>query len=137
MDNLSKAVYMSAFALLFVFAASVSIYLYATLDNYLEEGVNSAKIVNRAESSTEENLSNYKRDIDINEIYLVAHNMKQMHVDILKFGTYTLSVNADEEEKKKFFNDIYGEYYFNYDGGRINYSSYIDSSGKTIVSYNF
>lgn len=80
MDNLGHAIYMACFALLFVFAASISIYLYTTLNTYLNDASNFTNISYRAEGVSNEDLSNFKRDITSAEIYITLHNMEQMHV---------------------------------------------------------
>ena len=83
MENLSRALYIAGFALLFVFAASTAIYLYTMLDAYIDTGTESTKIQNRVENQYGENTSDYQRDITVGEVYLTALHMDQMHVDEL------------------------------------------------------
>ena len=100
MDNLGKAVLMAGFAFMFTLAASISIYLYSTLDRYLDQATASTSIVNRAEGISSEDLRNFEREITIAEIYITLFNMEQMHIDELTvvLGSYNKTITRVEAE---------------------------------------
>lgn len=91
MDNLGKAIYMACFALLFIFAASISLYLYGTLDTYLDEATSSNNISYRTEGVSNNNLYGFKRGITKGEIYITLYNMEQMHIDTLKVNSSSIT----------------------------------------------
>lgn len=97
MNNVSKALYLAAFALMFVFAASTAIYLYSTLSNYLDVAKDSADIKNRVENSSEASYSeNFKRKIPKGEVLITLFNMKQMNVDSVTLND--IKVTAEDVE---------------------------------------
>lgn len=112
MNNLSKALYLAAFALMFVFAASTAIYLYSTLSNYLDVAKDSADIKNRVENSNEGTYAtNYKRTIPKGEVYITLLNMEQMNVKKLELivGGISYTVEPiDVKDKTKNFNLFIG-----------------------------
>lgn len=79
MSNLGKAIYMAGFALLFVVAATTSIYLYGTLNSYLETSTGLINVEKRAENALGNDTENYRK-ITRSEIYITLYNMEQMHV---------------------------------------------------------
>lgn len=91
MENAGKAIYTASFALIFVVAASISIYLYGTLNAYLEKTSGSTNVVNRTEGVANEDLLNYKRKISVSEIYITLYNMRQMHVTSLTVDDITVT----------------------------------------------
>lgn len=82
MSNLGKAIYMACFALMFVFAATTSIYLYGTLNTYLDSSTTLTTIGNRTENATE--IKKEARKITRSEIYITLFNMQEMHIDQLQ-----------------------------------------------------
>jgi len=113
MDNLGRAIYMAGFALLFVFAASTAIYLYSFLLSYMKDVTTNTNIQYHAESTvTGESSGVTKRQVTGDEIYLVAYQMEQMHVDklVLQYDSNEVSItkdvsikrNEDEENQESF-----------------------------------
>lgn len=102
MDNLGKAIYFASFALIFVFAASISLYLYGTVETYVQKANASTNISYRAENTSNESLSNYKREITIGEVLITFYNMEQMNVTELTVNGYTVT-QADIEENNSNF----------------------------------
>lgn len=79
MSNLGKAIYMACFALLFIFAASTSIYLYNTLSVYLKSTTGLAGVEKRTEAAVADT-SIKAREATRSEILITLYNMEQMHV---------------------------------------------------------
>ena len=82
MDNLGKAIYMAAFALMFVIAVSVALYLYGILTDYLNTSNNILGVDSRAEAAMSSE-SATARNINRSEIYITLFNMRQMHIEKL------------------------------------------------------
>lgn len=84
MNNLGRALYMAAFAFMFIVAATTAIYLYGTLNFYLNNTTETLGLTERAESAITDNTVSNVRDIDRAEIYITLFNMSQMHVKTVK-----------------------------------------------------
>ncbi|MBQ9314344.1 MAG: hypothetical protein IJ220_05000 [Clostridia bacterium] len=129
MENLSKALYLAGFALLFVFAASTAIYLYSTLMTYLTDATASTNIEYRVENSNSSVPSNFKRTITTGEVYITLFNMEQMHVETLVLDyDYRVTVEDVSSRDDKFKNFI--NHLRTLEGSTLTYSV----SGST-VSY--
>lgn len=102
MDNLGKAIYFASFALIFVFAASISFYLYGTVEAFVQKANESTNISYRAENISSESLSNYKREITIGEVLITFYNMEQMNVTELTVNEYTVTQSDIEENNSNF-----------------------------------
>lgn len=102
MDNLGKAIYFASFALIFVFAASISIYLYSTVHAYVKNANASTNISYRTEGASDENLRNFKREISLGEVLITLYNMEQMNVDKLIVNGYDVTPDDVEENNSKF-----------------------------------
>lgn len=129
MENASKALYIGSFALLFVFAITVAIFLYSSLSKFLNEETFSISISERAESATSENMTNFKRDITRGEIYVMLYNMDQMHVDKLTISGVATVTREDVEEENLNYNAIVS--YLNHNPA----STFEYSSSGTDVTY--
>lgn len=99
MGNLGKAIYMAAFAFLFVIAATTSIYLYGTLNSYLNSTTNTLGMSQRSEGTVNDSLTSVTREINRSEIYITLYNMNQMHVTSLTVNGNTV-VPQDVENYK-------------------------------------
>ena len=103
MTNLGKAIYMATMALMFVFAASVAIYLYGTLNDYLDSATNLIGVSNRAEGASDDTGSTSKtREITVGEVLITAYNMEQMHIDTLKLNNREINVKDSIEQNSYF-----------------------------------
>lgn len=102
MSDLGKAIYMACSALLFIFAATASIYLYTTLNTYLDEAIFLTNVYDRAEGQKElaagEKREVEKRKIGASEVLITITNMEQMHVKTVIVNGTTFSVNDTEED---------------------------------------
>lgn len=102
MSDLGKAIYMACSALLFIFAATASIYLYTTLNTYLDEAIFLTNVYDRAEGQKElaagEKREVEKRKISASEVLITITNMEQMHVETVIVNGTTFSVNDTEED---------------------------------------
>lgn len=109
MSDIGKAVYLACSALLFIFAATASIYLYTTLNAYLDEGISLSNVYNRAEGqkelATNETPKAEKRKIGASEVLITITNMQEMHIDkvnvIVSGGTTVFSLEEDDEDSVK------------------------------------
>ncbi len=107
MSDLGKAIYMACSALLFIFAATASIYLYTTLNTYLDEAIFLTNVYDRAEEQKElpagEKREVAKRKIGASEVLITITNMEQMHINavVVKVNNTTVnfSVLDDSEEE--------------------------------------
>ena len=99
MSNLGKAIYMAAFAFLFVIAATTSIYLYGTLNGYLNSTTETLGMSQRAEGASIDSTASIARDITRSEIYITLFNMEQMHVNSLTVNGNTVT-SGDVERYK-------------------------------------
>lgn len=102
MDNIGKALVMAGCALMFTLASSTSIYLYGTLNTYLDEATASTAVVFRAEGMSNEDLVNFQREITVAEIYITLFNMEQMHVETLVVDGHTVTRNDVLENTTNF-----------------------------------
>lgn len=132
MDSLGRAIYMACFALMFIVAASISIYLYGTLNTYLEQASNSTAITNRTEGIANEDLLNFKRDISVSEIYITLFNMTQMHVTSLTVNGITVTENDVLNSTSTFrtllrtletLAESNAKFTYSYSGSAVTYSS--------------
>ena len=119
MENLSKAIYLAGFALLFVFAASTAIYLYGLLDSHMDDSTQNTNIENRVENQYGEYVANYKRTITVGEIYLTALHMDQMHVNRLVVVDRQLTLDQFIEKGEYF--DSFLNYIKTLDGNKFAY----------------
>ena len=99
MSNLGKAIYMAAFAFLFVIAATTSIYLYGTLNTYLNSTTETLGMSQRAEGASIDSTSSTARDITRSEIYITLFNMEQMHVNSLTVNGNTVTPKDVDDYK--------------------------------------
>lgn len=99
MSNLGKAIYMAAFAFLFVIAATTSIYLYGTLNSYLNSTTETLGMSQRSEGVSIDNTSSTVRDITRSEIYITMYNMDQMHIKSLTVNGNTVTPEDVENYK--------------------------------------
>ncbi len=130
MENLSKALMLSAYALLFVFAISISIFLYNTLLTYVNTATLSTNIQYRAEQATTGSVEN--RVIDVNEIYLTLNNMKQMHVDYIVVDTQKKVSSKEAEQKQNVYYDLM-YYLYNIQNKKFSYDVSYDGSTTTVT----
>lgn len=96
MSNLGKAVYMAAFAFLFIVAATTAIYLYGTLNAYLNSTTSIIDMADRAEGILVDDTST-TRDIQRSEIYITLFNMRQMNVSSVTVNGNKVSQSDVEE----------------------------------------
>lgn len=113
MSDVGKAIYMACGAFLFIFAATASIYLYTTLNTYLDDAIFLTNVYDRAEGQKELNVGEErkaeKRKIGASEVLITITNMEQMHIDsvIVKVKANSTAVkfsakdDNDEEIAKK------------------------------------
>lgn len=125
MDNIGKAISMGGVALLFIIAASTSIFLYSSLLDYTKNIVTTSDHNNRAESAS--NLKeNNKRVITESEVIMALININTMNVNAIKVDDNTympineelFKVNSNEFEINKYnFKTIIrvGSYSYTYD----------------------
>lgn len=107
MSDLGKAIYMACSALLFIFAATASIYLYTTLNTYLDEAIFLTNVYDRAEGQKElaagEKREVEKRKIGASEVLITITNMEQLHINavVVKVNNTTVNFSAldDSEEE--------------------------------------
>lgn len=97
MSDVAKAIYMACSALLFIFAATTSIYLYSTLNTYLDSATGLANVYDRVEGEVV-NATPKKREITFAEICLTVTNMDQMHVTEVSVSSYTFKKDDSEED---------------------------------------
>lgn len=129
MSDLGKAIYMAASVFLFIVAATTSIYLYSSLNSYLELMTSSTvNITNRAEVEVIDGTKK-TRDIGRSEIYVTLFNMEQMHIEKLVVDGYTVS-KEDVYNKQGDYNALM-HYLRNSQNRKFNYS-YVDNT----VIYN-
>lgn len=127
MDNLGKAIYFASFALIFVFAASISIFLYSTVNVYVQKSNESTNLSYRAEDTSNEDLRNFKREITVGEILITLYNMEQMHVSELKVNGYAVTPSDIEENNSNF--RIFKSQLNSLTNAKFTYSS----SGETVI----
>ncbi len=133
MTNLGKAIYMATMALMFVFAASVAIYLYGTLNDYLDSATNLIGVSNRAEAASDDTGSTSKtREITVGEVLITAYNMEQMHIDTLNLNN-SREINVEDSiEQNSQFNLFILELRKIPSNTKFKYTSY---RGKVTYSY--
>ena len=129
MSDLGKAIYMAASVFLFIVAATTSIYLYSSLNSYLELMTkNTVNITNRAEVEVIDGTKK-TREIGRSEIYITLFNMEQMNVEKLMVDGYT--VTKDDVYNKQGDYAALMHYLRNSEGKNFSYS-YVDGT----VIYN-
>ena len=129
MSDLGKAIYMAASVFLFIVAATTSIYVYSSLNSYLELMTkNTVNITNRAEVEIIDGTKK-TREIGRSEIYITLFNMEQMNVEKLTVDGYT--VTKDDVYNKQGDYAALMPYLRNSEGKNFSYS-YVDGT----VIYN-
>lgn len=129
MSDLGKAIYMAASVFLFIVAATTSIYVYSSLNSYLELMTkNTVNITNRAEVEIIDGTKK-TREIGRSEIYITLFNMEQMNVEKLMVDGYT--VTKDDVYNKQGDYAALMHYLRNSEGKNFSYS-YVDGT----VIYN-
>ena len=129
MSDLGKAIYMAASVFLFIVAATTSIYVYSSLNSYLELMTkNTVNITNRAEVEIIDGTKK-TREIGRSEIYITLFNMEQMNVEKLTVDGYT--VTKDDVYNKQGDYAARMHYLRNSEGKNFSYS-YVDGT----VIYN-
>ena len=114
MANVGKALHLGGFALLFVFAASISIYLYGSLFGYLNLATDNDTAATNLDYRVENTIdvsssTSIKREATVGEIYVTLLNMEQMHVDSIVLGSFEVTVNDVKENNlnyTKFINNL-------------------------------
>ena len=129
MSDLGKAIYMAASVFLFIVAATTSIYVYSSLNSYLELMTkDTVNITNRAEVEIIDGTKK-TREIGRSEIYITLFNMEQMNVEKLMVDGYT--VTKDDVHNKQGDYAALMHYLRNSEGKNFSYS-YVDGT----VIYN-
>ncbi len=129
MSDLGKAIYMAASVFLFIVAATTSIYVYSSLNSYLELMTkDTVNITNRAEVEIIDGTKK-TREIGRSEIYITLFNMEQMNVEKLMVDGYT--VTKDDVYNKQGDYAALMHYLRNSEGKNFSYS-YVDGT----VIYN-
>ena len=129
MSDLGKAIYMAASVFLFIVAATTSIYVYSSLNSYLELMTkDTVNITNRAEVEIIDGTKK-TREIGRSEIYITLFNMEQMNVEKLMVDGYTVTKN-DVYNKQGDYAALM-HYLRNSEGKNFSYS-YVDGT----VIYN-
>lgn len=129
MSDLGKAIYMAASVFLFIVAATTSIYVYSSLNSYLELMTkDTVNITNRAEVEIIDGTKK-TREIGRSEIYITLFNMEQMNVEKLMVDGYT--VTKDDVYNKQGDYAALMHYLRNSEGKDFSYS-YVDGT----VIYN-
>lgn len=106
MYDIGKVIYFACSALLFIFAATTSVYLYGTLNNNIDQMANITNVYNRVEGDVVES-KNEKRNIEVGEIYTTITNMEQMHIDTVRIrATNRIFTFQSNWSASKIRNDI-------------------------------
>lgn len=106
MSDFGKAIYMACSALLFIFAATASIYLYTTLNTYLDKAIFLTNVYDRAEGQKELDVGEERkaeaRKIGASEVLITITNMEQMHINavVVKVNNATVNFALDDTEGK-------------------------------------
>lgn len=120
MSDLGKAIYMAASVFLFIVAATTSIYVYSSLNSYLELMTkDTVNITNRAEVEIIDGTKK-TREIGRSEIYITLFNMEQMNVEKLMVDGYT--VTKDDVYNKQGDYAALMHYLRNSEGKNFSYS---------------
>ena len=107
MSDVGKAIYLACSALLFIFAATASIYLYTTLNTYLDDAIFLTNVYDRAEGQKEldvgEERKVEKRKIGASEVLITITNMEQMHINavVVKVNNTTINFSAADDGEKE------------------------------------
>lgn len=107
MSDVGKAIYLACSALLFIFAATASIYLYTTLNTYLDDAIFLTNVYDRAEGQKEldvgEERKVEKRKIGASEVLITITNMEQMHINavVVKVNNTTVNFSAADDGEKE------------------------------------
>lgn len=130
MSDLGKTLYMAASVLLFIVAATTSIYLYSSVNTYLSVATDTVSIQKRAEMSSSMIDLNYKREITKAEVFMMIYNMENMHVEKVEvvLGDNRYEVTLDDVNENKI--DINLRYLL-----ENNNYKFIYSSNGTTVTY--
>ena len=107
-----KAIYLACSALLFIFAATASIYLYTTLNTYLDDAIFLTNVYDRAEGQKELNVGEErkaeKRKIGASEVLITITNMEQMHIDsvVVKVNSTAVKFSTKDDNDEEIADKI-------------------------------
>lgn len=105
MSDVGKAIYMACGAFLFIFAATASIYLYTTLNTYLDDAIFLTNVYDRAEGQKELNVGEErkveKRKIGASEVLITITNMEQMHINAVEVKVNSTIGRFSKEDSKE------------------------------------
>ncbi len=105
MSDVGKAIYLACSALLFIFAATASIYLYTTLNTYLDDAIFLTNVYDRAEGQKELNVGEErkveKRKIGASEVLITITNMEQMHINAVEVKVNSTIGRFSKEDSKE------------------------------------
>lgn len=105
MSDVGKAIYMACGAFLFIFAATASIYLYTTLNTYLDDAIFLTNVYDRAEGQKEldvgEERKVEKRKIGASEVLITITNMEQMHINAVEVKVNSTIGRFGKEDSKE------------------------------------
>lgn len=127
MSDIGKAIYLACSALLFIFAATTSIYLYTTLNTHMDVATEIANVYDRAEGEALNPPE--KRKVTWGEIYITLTKMEQMHVSKVIIGVKEFTAGnvstADLNWVKSNISDV----------SKLKYLVSEDAYGNKIVTY--
>lgn len=112
MSDVGKAIYLACSALLFIFAATASIYLYTTLNTYLDDAIFLTNVYDRAEGQKELNVGEErkaeKRKIGASEVLITITNMEQMHIDsvVVKVNSTAVKFSTKDDNDEEIADKI-------------------------------
>ena len=105
MSDVGKAIYMACGAFLFIFAATASIYLYTTLNTYIDDAIFLTNVYDRAEGQKELNVGEErkveKRKIGASEVLITITNMEQMHINAVEVKVNSTIGRFSKEDSKE------------------------------------
>lgn len=138
MSDLGKAIYMASSVFLFIIAATTSIYLYGTLNSYLDIQTTNTNVTNRTEGIDYINSSKVEREITRAEIYVMLFNMDQMHIDYVELanaGVYDCIVTNENVQSEVGDIVTFLDFLNNNADKKYTYSYTVDSEGNATVTY--
>lgn len=105
MSDVGKAIYMACGAFLFIFAATASIYLYTTLNTYLDDAIFLTNVYDRAEGQKELEVGEERkvesRKIGASEVLITITNMEQMHINAVEVKVNSTIGRFSKEDSKE------------------------------------
>ncbi len=105
MSDVGKAIYMACGAFLFIFAATASIYLYTTLNTYLDDAIFLTNVYDRAEGQKELEVGEERkvesRKIGASEVLITITNMEQMHINAVEVKVNITTGRFSKEDSKE------------------------------------